>query len=56
MSNEDERLISNFNSASTSVKKSMGGKGGEGAESAYGQAYQQLVKAGLKPQLRKKYR
>jgi hypothetical protein len=32
------------------------GKGGSGAENAYGQAYQQLVKAGAAPQLRYKYR
>jgi len=32
------------------------GKSGSGAENAYGQAYQQLVKAGLAPQIRYKYR
>lgn len=56
MSDNNERLISNFNSASTSLKKITGGKAGEGIEKVYGQAYQQLVKVGLKPQLRKKYR
>jgi len=52
----NERLISNFNAASNNVRRIVGGKGGEGTEKAYGQAYQALVKVGLKPQLRKKYR
>jgi len=51
-----ERLQSDFNSASTAIKKQVGGKGGEGTEAKYGQAYQALVKAGAKPQIRKKYR
>lgn len=56
MSEDSERLISNFNSASNSLKKIAGGKAGESIEKVYGQAYQQLVKVGIKPQLRKKYR
>jgi hypothetical protein len=32
------------------------GKAAAGAENAYGQAYQALVKAGVAPQLRYKYR
>jgi hypothetical protein len=56
MSEDNERLISSFNAASSSLKKIAGGKAGEGIEKVYGQAYQQLVKAGIKPQLRKKYR
>ena len=56
MSEDNDRLIANFNSASSAVKKSMGGKAGEAAEKVYAIAYQQLVKAGIKPQLRKKYR
>jgi hypothetical protein len=32
------------------------GKNGQGAENAYGQAYQKLVRAGLRPQLRYKHR
>lgn len=56
MSENNDRLISNFNAASTAIKKSIGGKAGESAEKVYGIAYQQLVKVGLKPQLRKKYR
>jgi hypothetical protein len=31
-------------------------EGGAGVESAYGQAYQALVRLGARPQLRKKYR
>lgn len=56
MSEEVEKLMREFDSASGAIKKQMGGKSGEGAESKYGQAYQQLVKAGAKPQIRKKYR
>jgi hypothetical protein len=51
-----DRLVSDFNSASTAIKKQVGGKGGEGTEAKYGQAYQALVKAGVRPQIRKKYR
>ena len=56
MSENAERLVSAFNAASTTIKKQMGGKGGDGAEKVYGQAYQALVKEGIKPQIRKKYR
>lgn len=56
MSQDNERLESNFNSASSSLRKIVGGKAGEGVESKYGQAYQALVKAGARPQLKKKYR
>jgi hypothetical protein len=51
-----ERLQSNFNAASNGIHKAIGGKGGDGAEKVYGQAYQALVKAGAKPQLKKRYR
>lgn len=56
MSEDVEKMMREFDSASGAIKKQMGGKGGEGAEAKYGQAYQQLVKAGAKPQIRKKYR
>ena len=56
MQETGEKLFSNFNAASTNIRRSIGGKAGEGAEKVYGQAYQALVKVGLKPQLRKKYR
>lgn len=56
MSEDKDRLESSLNSASTAVRKQMGGKTGESAEKVYGQAYQALVKAGFRPQLRKKYR
>ena len=54
MDNED--LLRNLASASNDIKKSMGGKTGESAEKRYGVAYQACVRAGLKPQLRRKYR
>jgi hypothetical protein len=54
MTNED--LLRDLEIASKDVKKSMGGKAGEGAEKKYGQAYYACVKAGLKPPMRSKYR
>lgn len=54
MDNED--LLRDLNVASNDIKKSVGGKAGQGIEKRYGEAYQQCVKAGLKPPLRKKYR
>lgn len=53
---EKDRLLRNLESASSSIKKGVGGKSAEGFEKKYGEAYQNCVKAGLKPQLRKKYR
>ncbi len=53
---EQERLIRNFETASNAIRKITGGKAGEGIEKKYGQTYQDCVKAGLKPQIRKKYR
>lgn len=56
MTNDDiERLERNLASALDRVKKSAGKNAG-GAEAAYGQAYQALVKAGARPQIRYKYR
>lgn len=52
---DNERLIREFASASAAIHKSVGGKHGDGAEKVYGQAYQALVRAGLKPKLRGKY-
>lgn len=54
---EDEKqsLRSAYNAAWKRLQGS-GGKSAQGAEAAYGQAYQALVKAGLAPQIRRKYR
>lgn len=38
------------------VKKALPGKPGFGIEARYGQAYQRLVRLGLRPQVRLKYR
>ena len=51
-----EKLLRNLDAASSNIKKSLSGKQGEGAEKVYGQAYDQCVKSGLKPPLRRKYR
>lgn len=57
MTSEDkEFLLRELNIASQDVKKSTGGKAGEGSEKRYGQAYSACVKAGLKPSLKRKYR
>jgi len=53
---EKDRLERDMDAASGNLKRIVSGKGGEGVEKLYGQAYQQLVKAGLRRQLRKKYR
>ena len=53
---EAESLLRELNSASNDVRKSIGGKAAVGVEKRYGLAYQACVRAGLKPQLKKKYR
>lgn len=53
---EANRLEKSFAAASSNLKKSLGGKPGDSSEKVYSIEYQALVKAGLRPQLRKKYR
>ena len=53
--NHDD-LLRDLNVASNDLKKSIGGKAGEGVEKRYGVAYQACVRAGIKPPLRRKYR
>lgn len=38
------------------IRKATPGKAGFGHEATYGQTYQYLVRLGVKPQLKKKYR
>lgn len=52
---DNERLEWDFANASSNLRKIVGGKGGSGVEKTYGEAYAALVRAGLKPKLRKKY-
>jgi hypothetical protein len=56
MSNDIEGLKRNFTAASNELKKCVGNKPGMNAEMKYGQAYMALVKAGVAPKLKKKYR
>lgn len=58
MDKEDEiRSAENeYAHALAEVKKAIPGKPGFGTEARYGQAYQRLVRAGVKPQVRLKYR
>lgn len=50
---EEERLWSRFNDA---AKRNNDPKAGAGGSNAYSIAYQQLVKAGLAQQIKKKFR
>lgn len=58
MRREDEIMTAEmeFGTATASVKKALGGKAGFGTEAKYGDAYQHLVRLGVKPQIRHKYR
>ncbi len=53
---EKDKLLRSLDNASSNIKRGIGGKAAEGFEKKYGEAYQNCVKAGIKPQLRKKYR
>lgn len=53
---EIDKLERDMASASSAIRKTVGGKPGEASEKKYGQVYQDLVRAGIRPQLRKKYR
>lgn len=56
MSQDIDDLKRAFNAASNELKKGVGSKAGQSAEQKYGQAYMALVKAGVAPKLKKKYR
>lgn len=53
---EIDRLERNIVVAFNKIKSGVGGKSAIGFEKEYGIAYQELVKNGLRPQLKKKYR
>lgn len=53
---EIRRGIAEYDNALAAVKKALPGKQGFGIEAVYGQTYQYLVRLGVKPQLKKKYR
>ena len=55
MTDEQQKLISAYNAAAKRLNGASG-KSASGVEAAYGEAYQALVKAGLAPQLKGKYR
>lgn len=56
MSDEIRKAEAEFNAAGAEVKKALPGKPGFGIENRYGQAYQKLVRLGVRPQLRLKHR
>lgn len=45
-----------FSTATVDIKKALPGKQGFGTEAKYGDAYQRLVRAGVRPQIKRKYR
>lgn len=53
---EKDRLERDLSSAFSKFKSGVGGKAAVGLEKNYGLAYQALVRAGLRPQLKGKYR
>jgi hypothetical protein len=48
LTDEQERALRDFNSATEALKKSVGGKAGEAIEKKYGEAYQKCYQLGLK--------
>lgn len=53
---DEAKLWAEFNSASAAVKTTGAAKTSGGVEQRYAIAYQKLVRAGLAPQIRAKYR
>lgn len=53
---ETEKALRKLELASATLRKTIGGKAGDGAENNYSQAYNECVRLGIKPALRKKYR
>lgn len=53
---EKDRLERDLASAFSKFKNGVGGKSAIGFEKNYGIAYQALVRAGYRPQIREKYR
>lgn len=51
-----DRLERNLSAAFSKIKSGVGGKAAIGYEKEYGIAYQDLVRAGLRPQIKSKYR
>ena len=45
---EDHRALRDLEAASNNLKRAAGGKAGESAEKAYGQAYRRCYQLGLK--------
>ena len=56
MTEENEKIVREFESAATAIKRQPSGNAGKGAEAKYGAAYQRMVQAGLAPQIRSRYR
>jgi hypothetical protein len=56
VTDEQERALRDYRAASTNINKAVGGKAADGYEKMYSQAYQQCVRLGVFPQIRKKYR
>lgn len=48
LTDEQQRALRDFESASNNLRKASGGKVGESAEKAYGEAYKRCYRLGLK--------
>jgi hypothetical protein len=56
MDEEIRKALEAHDTAQRQVAKALPGKQGFSIEAVYGQTYQYLVRLGVKPQLKKKYR
>jgi hypothetical protein len=56
MTEEIKAAESEYNAALAQLQKTRPGKEGFGNEAKYGEAYQMLVRLGVRPQIRLKYR
>jgi hypothetical protein len=57
MTDDQDRALRDLEAMSKKIKACLGMKqGGDAAEKNYSQAYQQCVKFGVLPQIRKRYR
>lgn len=56
MEDEVRQARQGYDTAFRSIKEAIPGKPGFGIEARYGEAYQRLVRLGVAPQLKRKYR
>jgi hypothetical protein len=54
--NDEQIKLERYLELASKALTSSQGRGAQGAENYYGQTYQRLVRAGYRPQMRRKYR